>query len=169
MVVPFVCDGYNCYLRDKIKVMATKGSNANMRFLFGSVFFFAVVILSIVLFTYYAMRESWKKSPDTVYTYTVTFSPDFDGLDYSVYLDDSLLYVGTPVDADTVIKVRRYIAEEPVTIAGVDTVVRIPRFTSTSSLFVVDGRTDKPRIFNVGENCSFYLRLENGRVVADMK
>lgn len=149
--------------------MATKSSNANMRFLFGSVFFFAVVILSIVLFTYYVMKEAWKNSPDTVFTYTVTFSPDFDGLYYSVYLDDSLLYVGNPVNTDTVIKVNRYLSEEPVTIAGVDTVISIPRFTSSSSLFVVDGVTDKPRIFSVGDNNRFYIRLENGIAVVDMK
>lgn len=140
-----------------------------MRFLFGSVFFFAVVILSIVLFTYYVMKEAWKNSPDTVFTYTVTFSPDFDGLYYSVYLDDSLLYVGNPVNTDTVIKVNRYLSEEPVTVAGVDTVISIPRFTSSSSLFVVDGVTDKPRIFSVGDNNRFYIRLENGIAVVDMK
>lgn len=149
--------------------MATKSSNANMKFLFGSVFFFAVVILSIVLFTYYAMSEAWKNSPSTVFTYTVTFSSDFEGRAYSVYLDDSLLYEGNPVDSDTVIRVNRYLSEEPVTVAGVDTVISIPRFTSSSSLFVVDGVTDKPRIFNVGDHCRFHLRLENGTVAVDMK
>ena len=149
--------------------MATKSSNANMRFLFGSVFFFAMVILSIVLFTYYAMKESWKNSPDTVFTYTVTFSPEIEGRSYSVYLDDSLLYVGNPVNADTVIRVNRYLSEEPVTVAGIDTVIRLPHFTSSSSLFVVDNETDKPKIFNVGDNCRFHIRLVGGSVTVDMK
>ena len=39
----------------------------------------------------------------------------------------------------------------------------------SSSLFVVDGATDKPRIFSVGDHCRFHLRLENGAVAVDMK
>ena len=80
---------------------AKKSSNANMRFLFGSVFFFAVILLTIVLFIYFAMQEAWKKSPDTSYTYTITFAHELEGKNYSVYLDDSLLYTGNPIAADT--------------------------------------------------------------------
>ncbi|MBO7301408.1 MAG: hypothetical protein J6U58_01705 [Bacteroidaceae bacterium] len=145
-----------------------KSSNSNMRFLFGSVVFFAVIILSVILFTYYALSEAWRKSPDSDFYYMVTFSQDFAGLNYSVYLDDSLLYVGDPVDVDTVLKVKRYITEEPVNIAGIDTVVRVPHFTSSSSLFVVDGKTDIPTIINVNDNRVFDLRLSSGRVEAIM-
>lgn len=146
-----------------------KSSNANMRFLYGSVFFFAMLLLSIILFTYYTMKEAWKNSPDVGFTYTISFSPELEGLAYSVYLDDSLLYVGNPVDSDTMLKVKRYLSEEPIRVAGMDTVVRVPHFTSSSSLFVVDARTDKPRIFNVGDNNCFYIRLVDGRIDVDMK
>ena len=146
-----------------------KSSNSNMRFLFGSVVFFAVIILSVILFSYYALSEAWRKSPTSDYFYMVTFSRDFAGKDYSVYLDDSLLYVGNPVDVDTVLKVKRYVTEEPINIAGVDTVVKVPHFTSSSSLFVVDGKTDIPTIINVYENRVIGLVLKNGKVGAIMR
>lgn len=142
-----------------------RSSNSNMRFLFGSVIFFAVVILSIVLFTYYAIREAWKNSPERDFVYTFSFSQDFAGLNYSVYLDDSLLYAGNPFDADTVLRVRRYITEEPVNVAGVDTIIKVPHFTSSSSLFVVDGKTNIPVIINVNEYNSIRVSLEGGEVV----
>ena len=143
-----------------------KSSSSNMRFLFGSVVFFAVVILSIMLFVYYAMRESWKKSPDARFSYTITFSQSFNGGDYQVFMDDSLLNAGNPFNADTVLRVERYTDEEPVTVAGVDTVVVVPHFTSTSSVFVVDGRTGIPVIVNVGENSRIHFSHSSGRVVA---
>ena len=146
-----------------------KSSNSNMRFLFGSVFFFAMIILSVLLFTYYAMREAWRKSPDREFVYTVSFSPDFAGRNYSVYLDDSLLYHGNPFNSDTVIRVKRYVTEEPVNVAGIDTVIKVPHFTSSSSLFVVDGETNVPTIVNVREYNNIHLKLKNSKVEAEMQ
>ena len=146
-----------------------KSSNSNMRFLFGSVVFFAVIILSVILFSYYALSEAWRKSPDSEYCYMVTFSQEFAGRNFSVYFDDSLLYVGNPVDVDTVLKVKRYVTEEPVNIAGIDTVVKVPHFTSSSSLFVVDGETDIPTIINVYDNRVVDLSLKDGKVKAAMR
>ena len=146
-----------------------KSSNSNMRFLFGSVFFFAMIILSVLLFTYYAMREAWRKSPDREFVYTVSFSPDFEGRNYSVYLDDSLLYHGNPFNSDTVIRVKRYVTEEPVNVAGIDTVIKVPHFTSSSSLFVVDGETNVPTIVNVREYNNIHLKLKNSKVEAEMQ
>ena len=146
-----------------------KSSNSNMRFLFGSVFFFAMIIMSVLLFTYYAMREAWRKSPEREFVYTVSFSPEFSGLNYSVFLDDSLLYQGNPFKADTVIRVKRYVTEEPVNVAGIDTVIKVPHFTSSSSLFIVDGETNVPAIINVHECNDVHIKLRNGRVEAQME
>lgn len=146
-----------------------KSSNSNMRFLFGSVFFFATIILSVLMFTYYAMREAWRKSPDRDFVYTVSFSQDFAGRNYSVYLDDSLLYLGNPFNSDTVIRVKRYVTEERVNVAGIDTVIKVPHFTSSSSLFVVDGETNVPTIVNVREYNNIHLKLKNNKVEADMQ
>ena len=140
-----------------------------MRFLFGSVFFFAMIIMSVLLFTYYTMREAWRKSPEREFVYTVRFSPEFAGRNYSVFLDDSLLYNGNPFKADTVLRVKRYVTEEPVNVAGIDTVIKVPHFTSSSSLFVVNGETNIPVIVNVQEYNDIYLKLRNGRVEADME
>lgn len=145
-----------------------KSSNSNMRFLFGSVFFFAVVIMSVVLFTYYAMREAWRKSPDRDFIYTVSFSQDFAGENYSIYLDDSLLYTGNPFNADTVLRVKRYFTEEPINIAGIDTIIKVPHFTSASSLFIVDENTNIPIIINVLEYNDIHLKLNNRKISADM-
>lgn len=156
--------------KKNVRIMRTKkSSNSNMRFLFGSVLFFGVVIMSVVLFTYFAMREAWRKSPEREYVYTVSFSQDFAGLDYSVYLDDSLLYAGNPFNADTVLRVKRYFTDEKVNIAGIDTIVKVPHFTSSSSLFVVDGKTNVPTIVNVLENNDIRLCLNGGKVVAEME
>ena len=146
-----------------------KSSNSNMRFLFGSVFFFATIILSVLMFTYYAMHEAWRKSPDRDFVYTVSFSQDFAGRNYSVYLDDSLLYLGNPFNSDTVIRVKRYVTEERVNVAGIDTVIKVPHFTSSSSLFVVDGETNVPTIVNVREYNNIHLKLKNSRVEAEMQ
>ncbi|MBR4989111.1 MAG: hypothetical protein IKY85_04290 [Bacteroidaceae bacterium] len=146
-----------------------KSSNSNMRFLFGSVFFFAMIIMSVLLFTYYAMREAWRKSPEREYVYTFSFSSDFAGRDYSVFFDDSLLYSGNPFNADTVIRVKRYVTEEPVNVTGIDTVIKVPHFTSSSSLFVVDGKTNIPTIINVCEYNDIRMKIRNGRIEADME
>ena len=55
-----------------------------------------------------------------------------------------------------------------VNIAGVDTVVKVPHFTSSSSLFVVDGKTDLPTIINVHDNRVVDLVLRDGKVDAIM-
>lgn len=156
-------------LKKCVMLRTKKSSNSNMRFLFGSVVFFAVIILSVILFTYYALSEAWRKSPDSDYYYMVTFSQDFAGRNFTVYFDDSLLYVGNPVDVDTVLKVKRYVTEEPVNIAGIDTFVKIPHFTSSSSLFVVNGDTDIPTIINVYDNRVIDLQLKSGKVDAVMR
>ena len=171
----FFYDFVLCYLfvnfaKTKTDIMRTKkSSNSNMRFLYGSVFFFAMIIMSVLLFTYYAMREAWRKSPERDFVYTVSFSPEFSGRNYLVFLDDSLLYDGNPFKADTVIRVKRYVTEEAVNVAGIDTVIKVPHFTSSSSLFVVDGETNIPTIVNVQEHNNIHLKLRNGRVEAKME
>lgn len=79
-----------------------------MRFLYGSVFFFAIIILSIMLFVYYAMKEAAKKSEVKNFVYTVSFSRELGGVDGRVFLDDSLLYNGSPVMPDSIITAQRY-------------------------------------------------------------
>lgn len=81
-----------------------KAKDANLRFLFGSVSFF-ILIMVLVLFSYLTLRYSMKESKVSAeYSYYISFSKQFEGRCYDLYLNDSLLYVGNPVSADTVIR-----------------------------------------------------------------
>lgn len=79
-----------------------------MRFLFGSVFFFFILLMTIVLFSYFTLEQYWDKPQDTSLRYEFVFSPEFSGKNYDLYLNDSLLYEGAPVSVDTVISVNRF-------------------------------------------------------------
>lgn len=85
-----------------------RGKDVNMRFLFGSVFFFFILLMTIVLFSYFTLEQYWDKPQDTSLRYEFVFSPDFSGKNYDLYLNDSLLYEGAPVSVDTVISVNRF-------------------------------------------------------------
>ena len=61
-----------------------------------------------MLFVYYAMKEAAKKSVAEKFVYTVSFSQEFEGAEGRVFLDDSLLYGGSPVIPDSIITAQRY-------------------------------------------------------------
>lgn len=86
----------------------SRGRDANMKFLFGGVFFFFILLMTIVLFSYFTLEQYWNKPQDTSLRYEFVFSKEFEGKNYDLYINDSLLYVGNPVDADSVIGVNRY-------------------------------------------------------------
>ncbi len=125
------------------------GRNANMNFLFGSVFFFFVIVITIGLFSYFSLYEYWNKPGDKRFSYEFSFAPSFEGAAYSLYLNDSLLYKGAPVDCDTV--------------------VRVNRFAEENSLLVVNGATDGVTIIQLPDRGRVLLRLERDAVVADVK
>ena len=88
-----------------------KGADANMKFLFGGVFFFFIIVIVIGLFSYFTLQQYWNASGDakkvaTVmrpqYDYSVAFDADFQGKSYRLYLNDSLIYAGCPVKVDIV-------------------------------------------------------------------
>lgn len=91
-----------------IKTMrSNKGRDANMKFLFGSVFFFFVIMVTIVLFAYFSLQEYWNKPGNNQRGYQIAFSQQFTGLSYDIYMNDSLVYIGAPVNADTILSVPR--------------------------------------------------------------
>ncbi len=127
-----------------------KRRNANMNFLFGSVFFFFVIIVTIGLFAYYSLYKYWSRPGDVRFSYEISFSPSFAGKDYSVYMNDSLLYTGVPVNCDTVLRVNRF-AEE-------------------NALLVVNVATDGVAILQLPDKGRVLLRLSGeGNVTADVK
>lgn len=119
----------------------TKGHKANMNFLFGSVFFFFVIIVTIGLFAYFSLYKYWERPGDKRFAYEISFSEDFAGLAYSIYMNDSLLYTGNPVDCDTML--------------------RLNRFAEENALLVVDKSTDGVSIIQLPERGKILLQLND--------
>lgn len=129
-----------------------RGVDANIKFLFGSVFFFFIIIIVIGLFSYFTLQQYWD-NPEVVkktavdkmrYAYSVSFAPDFKDKAFSVYLNDSLLYMGTPVNPDTTLYVQRLANE--------------------NSLLVVNNETDIVTIVELGRHGDVLLKYNNGSV-----
>ncbi len=127
----------------------TRGHGANMRFLYGSVFFFFVIIVTIGLFAYYSLYKHWNKPGDARFSYEISFSPSFAGKAYDVYLNDSLVYAGAPVNTDTVL--------------------RINRFATDNALLVVDKASDGVSILQIPDRGKIGLNLVNGTVITVIK
>lgn len=136
----------NIYLEN---MRNTKGRNANMKFLFGSVLFFFMIIVSMMLFVYFVLEHSVSKENKVRDRYEISFSKQFAGLDYDLYLNDSLLYVGAPVSSDTVIKVDRSLDD--------------------NSLLVVDKVTDIVSVLEIGRRGRVLIGFgRDGKIVADV-
>lgn len=134
-----------------------KGVNANMNFLFGGVLLFFVLVLIVGLFSFFTLQQFWHSDESVKvaevtkrYDYSVAFDSSFKGKSYKLYLNDSLVYVGTPVDVDTVIKLRRIAVD--------------------NSLLVVDGATDAiAAIVELGVSGAVNLKCEKGAVAFSIK
>ena len=112
--------------------MRTKASSkSNMRFLKGNVVFFALLLLAIMLFAYYALK-GMDSAGDNSFSCKVSFAKNYTGGECRVFIGDSLLYAGDPSGADTVIEMRRYATEKS----------KVSLYTSQSLLRIVaDGDT----------------------------
>ena len=92
--------------------MRTKASSkSNMRFLKGNVVFFALLLLAIMLFAYYALK-GMDSAGDNSFSCKVSFAKNYTGGECRVFIGDSLLYAGDPCGADTIIEMRRYATEK---------------------------------------------------------
>lgn len=112
--------------------MRTKASSkSNMRFLKGNVVFFALLLLAIMLFAYYALK-GMDSAGENSFSCKVSFAKNYTGGECRVFIGDSLLYAGDPCGADTVIEMRRYATEKS----------KVSLYTSQSLLRIVaDGDT----------------------------
>ena len=136
-----------------------KGADANMKFLFGSVFFFFIIVIVIGLFSYFTLQHYWSGSDDakkvaTVirpqYDYSVAFDADFQGKSYRLYLNDSLIYAGCPVK--------------------VDTILRTKKIAENNSLLIVDDATDViVSIIELGRRGDVLLKYNNGTISSRVK
>ena len=113
----------------------------------------------IGLFSYFALQQWWSgtgeaKKVATVarpqYDYSVAFDKDFQGKAYRVYLNDSLIYAGRPVD--------------------VDTVLRTKRIAENNSLLIVDDASDViVSIIELGRRGEVLLKYNNGAISSRVK
>ena len=107
--------------------MRTKASSkSNMRFLKGNVVFFALLLLAIMLFAYYALK-GMDSAGENSFSCKVSFAKNYTGGECRVFIGDSLLYAGDPCGADTVIELRRYATEKS----------KVSLYTSQSLLRIV--------------------------------
>ena len=134
-----------------------RSSNSNMKFLYGSVFFFAVIILTILLFVYYTMREAAKNAPFDKVIYTVSFSENLAGDNGMVFLDDSMLYVATPFTTDTVVEAQRYVTYAK---DATGKKYSVPHFTENSILKVEIEGVDT-LVATVGEKTVFHIEKDS--------
>ncbi len=128
-----------------------KGLDPNMKFLFGSVFFFFILLIIIGLFSYFTLQQFWHNdAPDTeqtatapIHDYSISFDESFKGARYTLYINDDVIYKGEPVDPDTVIYARRKAVE--------------------NSLIVVDNDADIIKdIIELSLTGKILLKLNNG-------
>lgn len=123
-----------------------------MRFLKGNVLFFALLLLVILLFTYYAVKEMKMLGTDDAVC-KVAFDENCGMGECEVFIDDSLLHRGAPLDKDSVIVMKRYASSKS----------KKSLYTSYSNLKIVaDGDTV---VRQLGGERSFRIGSENGRAV----
>lgn len=97
-----------------------------MRFLKGNVIFFALLLLVIMLFSYYALQGA-DAGGENKASCRVQFGTGYAGGECKVFIDDSLLYAGAPLPVDSQLVIRRYASPES----------RVSLYTSKSLLRVV--------------------------------
>ena len=97
-----------------------------MRFLKGNVLFFALLLLAIMLFVYYALQGVEVNAGNDA-ACRVSFDAGCTVGEYKVFVDDSLLHEGAPLPADSQIVMKRYAAANS----------RVSLYTSKSLLKVV--------------------------------
>ena len=101
--------------------MGKKTARANNNFLLGSLVLIVLVMVTVVIFLFWAFRLDLKKDNGFRGRYEIVLDRTTSGAPLSVYVNDSLLFSGTP---------------------GAQLTLSVNRFAEESSLLVVDGTTD---------------------------
>ncbi len=141
-----------------------RSSSSNLKFLYGSVFFFAVLILTMLLFVYYAMGEASKNTGQQMFSYTVFFADDFDAGTCKVILDDSLLCAAESSAPGKSLVVTRRTLRDAVPVDGRTEVHERVLFSSESLLQVIDTASGDTVAVVVGENSRIGISRLDGKV-----
>lgn len=135
--------------------MRTKrSSSSNMRFLKGNVIFFALLLLVIMLFSYYALQGMDAKVENNA-SCRVSFAEGYDCGECEIFVGDSLLYAGAPLPADSQLVMRRYAQPDS----------RVSLYTSESVLTVIVQGDTVSRLLH--DDRVFCIASRDGKAVID--
>lgn len=143
-----------------------RSSRSNLRFLYGSVFFFAVLIFTMVLFVYYAMGEASRNVESKMFVYNIHVTGDGSGAGCDVLLDDSLVFSSPALYADTLLRVNRYYENDTVVENGKQIIREITYFSSESMLRVIGGVSGDTLSKRVGNNSNIEISINGDGVEA---
>jgi heme/copper-type cytochrome/quinol oxidase subunit 2 len=110
--------------------MGKRATIANKIFLFSSMVFMIVVLLTVAIFLYLAFRMNRNKEDEFNSRYEIVLGNSTIDKPVSLYVNDSLLFKGTPASQLT---------------------LTIDRFAKESGLLVVDGITDVVTVYTLPE------------------
>lgn len=110
--------------------MGKKTARANNNFLLGSLILIVLVLITVVIFLLWAFRLDFNKEKSFKGRYEIVLDATLSGTPLSVYVNDSLLFNGTP---------------------GSQLTLSVERFAQESSLLVVDGETDYVTVHELPE------------------
>ncbi len=145
-----------------------RSSGSNLRFLYGSVFFFAVLILTMVLFTYYAMSEASKSVESKMFAYTISLYGDYEGEGCDVILDDSLVYSSGTSSRGLPVVVNRRILRDTVTSGNGRIIRERVLFPPESLLHVITHATGDTLSVAVGDNSIINISMNEGRANVEL-
>jgi hypothetical protein len=111
--------------------MKRKSTRANNAFLLGSILMIVLVLIVVVLFLFMSFKLYDKKNAYKNDRYEIVLGSSTLGSPLTVYMNDSLLFNGTPQSTLT---------------------LSVGRFAEESSLLVVDGETDKVTTIELSEH-----------------
>lgn len=122
--------------------MGKKIRKANNAFLLGSIILFVLLLVVIVLFLFAAFKIYDKKEADySNDRYEIVLDRSTLNSPMTVYMNDSLLFSGTPASQMT---------------------LSVDRFAQESSLLVVDGNTDNVSILALPQNSAKVTLVRKG-------
>ncbi|MBQ2809107.1 MAG: hypothetical protein IJF06_08420 [Bacteroidaceae bacterium] len=144
-----------------------RSSHSNLRFLYGSVFFFAMLVLTMVLFTYYAMNEASKKMESQIFAYTISFDAGTAGAACEIIFDDSLIYSSQSITPGNTITVNRRTLRDTVVAEGKRKTIERTIFSQESILHAIFG--NDTLTLRPGSNPDINISLHKGKPKATFR
>lgn len=155
---------YICRKHTDMKV--NRSSHSNLRFLYGSVFFFAMLVLTMVLFTYYAMNEATKKMESQIFAYTISFADSAEDTACDLIFGDSLIYSSPNVAPGEQVVVNRRTLRDTINTDGKRSINEKVLFSSESLLHAIDRSTGDTLTIKPGNNSKVSISFFNGKMKA---